>query len=71
MCQRVVTIFPSGSCAFRDPPAVQGVSSADVARDVGLGVVSTLPTGYREQHTHFHSERVGRFVFWGWGKGGF
>jgi hypothetical protein len=48
---------------------VQGVSSADVARDVTLGVVSTLPTGYREQHTHLHSRRVRRFVFWGWGGG--
>lgn len=48
LCQRVVTIFPTASCVFRDPPPVQGVSSADVARDVGLGVDSTLPAGYRE-----------------------
>lgn len=47
---------------------VQGVSSADVARDVGFGVVSTLPTGYTEQHTHFHSRRVRGFVFCGWGR---
>lgn len=49
---------------------VQGVSSADVARDVGFGVVSTLPTGYTEQHTHFHSRRVRGFVFCGWGSVG-
>jgi len=47
---------------------VQGVSSADVARDVGFGVVSTLPTGYTEQHTHFHSRRVRGFVFCGRGR---
>ena len=49
---------------------VQGVSSADVARDVGFGVVSTLPTGYTEQHTHFHSRRVRGFVFCGRGRMG-
>jgi hypothetical protein len=51
------------------------VSLADVARDVGFGVGSTLPTGYTEQHTHFHSTRVRGFVFCGWsrvdGKGRF
>lgn len=46
------------------------MSSADVARDVGFGVVSTLPTGYTEQHTHFHSRRVRGFVFCGWGSVG-
>lgn len=47
---------------------VQGVSSADVAGDVGFGVVSTLPKGYTGQHTHFHSRRVRGFVFCGWGR---